>query len=253
MPDIGLAREWHSVFSPEELTALTTAIPEGISAAHARTSRAHTEYDDPDGERDVYGVGMSKAAPKEIRSRLATLPSYEDHKIPQTSRRLMYVGKAFVFPLRVGAKMPRNTNQIRLRSLSASRQRYFGAASTLRTAPLDVTLFDDTPLDEPSDDNASLADALDLLEDARRRELFVAFYSSSPLGVGQIMWAPARLSGRYLQFVEPETLTYRKMPGVPSETETAPQRVQTFGASKRPTAPVKLRKLPPRGSGSDKE
>ena len=238
-------RDWHDAFEPAELEAIRQLIPAAIHAAQARTGRANTEYADPEGELDVYGVGMSKAAPKELRVLLQGLPNYRELTIPRTSRRLMFVGDALIFPIRVGEKMRRDKTRLRLRSFSESRQKYLGENSTTRRAPEDIPLFEDTKSSSAQQpDETGVLDALRHVEDDRgRSELFVVFFSSSPLGVGQIMWAPARLNGRHLYFIEPETLTYRK--SVPNERPMLkPQPASGFAGSERPKTAVQRRPKP---------
>lgn len=245
----GPVRAWHEAFTPQDLEALRRGIPAGIQAAQVRTGRADTEYADPDGERDVYGVGMSKAAPKEIRSHLMTLRSYHEVNIPKTSRKLMFVGRGLIFPIRVGVKMRRNTDRLWLRSFSEARQQYFGENSTHRRSPEQVGLFDVSSL-QTSDEDVSVGDALRHIEsDDGRTELFVAYFSSSPRGVGQVMWAPARLEGRYLNFIQPETLTYRKM-ALAKPAQSKPEAAKNFADEPRPRTSVSRRPKPQRPSGA---
>jgi hypothetical protein len=235
----GQPRCWHAAFSASELVALQAAIPQGISEAQARTGRANREYADPDDELYVYGVGMSRAVPKDIRASLHEEPTFREEPIPRSSRKLMFVGKGLIFPIRVGDKMRRNTNQLRLASLSQTRKDTFSEHSSRRPALSDPTLFDDPAAE---DDAARMEDALRRVEgDEGRTELFVALYSSSPRGVGQIMWAPARLDGNYLRFLEPETLIYRKVPQATKPAETRPQPAESFADAPRPRTTVVLR------------
>lgn len=237
-------RNWHDAFTPADLEALREMIPAAIQAAQARTGRANTEYADPEGELDVYGVGMSKAAPKELRAVLRSLSNYHEVTIPKTSRRLMFVGNTLIFPIRVGEKMRRNKTRLWLRSFSESRQKYLGENSTTRRAPQDTPLFDVADTSTQNVDESGVLDALRHVEvSSDRTELFVVFFSSSPLGVGQIMWAPARLDGRHLHFVEPEALTYRK--NARNERPVLkPRQAAGFAASERPRTDVKRREKP---------
>lgn len=236
----GQPRCWHPAFSTSELATLQTAIPKGIHEAQIRTGRANREYDDPDDELYVYGVGMSRAVPKDIRVGLMGESSFREEPIPRSSRKLMFIGKGLIFPIRVGEKMRRNTNQLYLPSLSRTRRTAFTEYSSHRPELTDLTLFDD-PTDD-GDDAARIKDALHhIKEDEDRTELFVAFYSSSPRGVGQIMWAPARLDGNYLRFLEPETLTFRNVPQTSEPAATKPQPAESFADAPRPRTTVKLR------------
>ncbi|PPH86338.1 hypothetical protein C5C95_15025 [Rathayibacter sp. AY1B7] len=236
----GQPRCWHPAFSASELMTLQTAIPWGIHEAQARTGRANREYADPDDELYVYGVGMSRAVPKDIRVGLVGEASFREEPIPRSSRKLMFIGQGLIFPIRVGEKMRRNTNQLYLPSLSRTRRAAFAEHSSRRPELTDLTLFDD-PADA-NDDAARIKDVLHHIEeDEDRTELFVAFYSSSPRGVGQIMWAPARLDGNYLRFLEPETLTFRKVPQTSEPAATKPQPAESFADAPRPRTTVKLR------------
>ena len=242
-PRVDQPRSWHSAFSPSELAALQSAIPRGIHSAQVRTGRAHREYADPDDELYVYGTGMSRAVSKDIGAALATEASYREEPVPHSSRKLMFLGSALIFPIRVGDKMRQNKNRLRLASISQTRQDSFTEHGSRRLPPTDLTLFDD-----PSEADATgrVQDALHRVEgDDGRSELFVAYYSSSPGGVGQILWAPARLEGRYLHFLDPESLTFRKMPEGGGAARTRPQPVQSFADSPRPRTIVKSRTLKP--------
>lgn len=242
-PPVALARSWHSAFTTLELSTLQEAIPAGIRNAQRRTARADAEYAEPDGEKDVYGVGMSKAAPKDIQALLQHLPSFREAPIAGTSRKLTFVGQSLIFCIRTGDRMRRNPNRLRLKSFSQSRKGYLGEHSSSRTNPPALTIFDEEP--KVDDGVPRLADAARQIEDdAGQSELFVAYYNSTARGVGQIMWAPARLDGRYLEFFEPEVLTFRKLPRVSEPKQAAPRPVATFGDSERPPTPVSRRRKP---------
>ncbi len=92
---------------------MRTAIKASIRVGHERSSRAQTEYADPDNDQDVYGAGMARAVQKEMSSRLASLDSYREEFTPGSRRKLMFVGGALIFPHRVGKWMPRNHQRIR--------------------------------------------------------------------------------------------------------------------------------------------
>lgn len=235
----GLARRWHSTFSAPELAALQRAIPQGIHDAQARTARANREYADPDDELYVYGIGMSRAVPKDIRAALLGEASYREEPIPRSSRKLMFIGKGLIFPIRVGDKMKRNVNQLRLPSLSVSRGDVFDEYGSRRPELADLELFED-PIG--TDSGARVEDVVRHMGNSQdRSELFVAFYSSSPLGVGQIMWAPARLEGHYLKFLEPENLTFRKIPKTEAPASSQPRQVEGFADAPRPRTTVTRR------------
>lgn len=244
----GPTRSWHSAFTASELMALQRAIPQGIHDAHARTARAHREYADPDDELYVYGVGMSRAVPKDVKAALMGEASYREEPIPRSSRKLMFMGKGLIFPIRVGDKMKRNVDQLRLPSLSASRGDVFDEYGSRRPELADFELFGDSV---DNDSGARVPDVLRHMEDNEdRSELFVAYYSSSPLGVGQVMWAPARLEGHYLKFLEPENLTFRKIPSADASAAGRPRLAESFADAPRPRTTV-TRRAPNRTGKQD--
>lgn len=234
-------QDWRGEFTAEELSAIRRQVPHAIQRSQERSARAHTEYDDPDGDQDVYGAGMSRGVQKELRPLLANLSSYREMQVPRSRRTLTFLGDALIFPLRVGKQMPRNHRRIRLNYLPESRRELL--EETSNTKYVDAGLFE---LDElpGTEQPARLDDALTLLSEGETRAtLFVPYYSSSPQGVGTMYFAPARLNGRYLEFTDPERLTYQ----VPVAGE-APGAVLTpvgsFADGDRPHTTVKLRPRP---------
>lgn len=233
--------DWRGEFTAEELSAIRHQVPHAIQRSQERSARAHTEYDDPDGDQDVYGAGMSRGVQKEIRHLLAGLSSYHEMQVPRSRRILTFLGDALVFPLRVGKGMPRNHRRIRLNYLPESRHELFRQTSNIKY--VDAGLFE---LDEQSgaEQLARLEDALTVVsEGATRATLFVPYYSSSPQGVGTMYFAPARLTGRYLEFTDPDRLTYQvrvadEAPGAVLAT------VSGFADGDRPRTTVKLRPRP---------
>lgn len=240
-------QDWRGEFTREELSAIRREVPHAIQRSQERSARAHTEYDDPDGDQDVYGAGMSRGVQKELRTLLANFPSYREVQVPRSRRTLTFLGDALIFPLRVGKQMPRNHRRIRLNYLSESRRELLAQASN--TKYVDAGLFE---LDEALgvEQPARLGDALAALSEGdTRATLFVPYYSGSPQGVGTIYFAPAQLNGRYLRFTDPERLTYQ----VPVAGETpaavlAP--VGSFAEGDRPRTTVKLRPRPVEKEGS---
>lgn len=234
-------QDWRGEFTAEELSAIRHQVPHAIQRSQERSARAHTEYDDPDGDQDVYGAGMSRGVQKEIRQLLAGLPSYREMHVPRSRRTLTFLGNALVFPLRVGKKMPRDHRRIRLNYLPESRRELFQQTSNIQYR--DAGLFE---LDEPigAEQLSRLKDALTVVsENDARATLFVPYYSSSPKGVGTMYFAPARLNGRYLEFTDPDRLTYQvrvadEAPGAMLAT------VGGFADGDRPRTTVKLRPRP---------
>lgn len=234
-------QDWRGEFTAEELSVIRHQIPHAIQRSQERSARAHTEYDDPDGDQDVYGAGMSRGVQKELRPLLASLSSYREMQVPRSRRTLTFLGDALIFPLRVGKQMPRNHRCIRLNYLPESRRELL--EQTSNTKYVDAGLFE---LDEPlgAEQSARLDDALTVISEGdARATLFVPYYSSSPLGVGTMYFAPARLDGRYLEFTDPERLTYQ-VPVADEAHGGGLVPVGGFADGDRPRTTVKLRPRP---------
>lgn len=234
--------DWRSEFTQEEIQTLRSAIPQAIHLSQQRSARAHTEYQDPDGDQDVYGVGMARGAQKELQALINALPSYHEQRVPGTRRTLTYVGNSLVFLQRVGKKMPRNHRRYRPSYLPEKRREMFAAASNTKyTEP--GGLFELPPSHINAEDEvARLSDALDIVSDPNGKvTLFVPYYSSTPFGVGTIYWAPARLNGRHLEFTDPERLTYTKEPAEAPSVQQKPRLVGGFAEGVRPRTRAKLR------------
>lgn len=230
-------RDWRKEFSDDELAAIRRAIPRAIHVSQERSARAHTEYADPDGDQDVYGVGMSRGAQKELQAALKGLNSYREQRVQGTRRTLTFVGDTLLFLQRVGKKMPRNHRRFRLSYLPEQRREMLEKASNVKYS--EPGMFD-LP-EEGAEEAANLSDVLDIVGNAGRVTLFVPYYSSTPFGVGSMFWAPARLRGRYLEFTDPERLTYVKEPAAKQEKREAPRPAAGFAEGERPRTPAKLR------------
>ncbi|AQP49607.1 hypothetical protein NYE39_01850 [Janibacter sp. FSL W8-0316] len=234
-------QDWCGEFTAEELSAIRRQVPHAIQRSQERSARAHTEYDDPDGDQDVYGAGMSRGVQKELRPLLANLSSYSEMQVPRSRRTLTFLGDALIFPLRVGKQMPRNHRRIRLNYLPESRRELLEQTSNTKYVDAGLFELDETPGTEQP---ARLDDALTLLSEGdTRATLFVPYYSSSPQGVGTIYFAPARLNGRYLEFTDPERLTYQ-VPVAGEEPAAVLAPVGGFADGDRPRTTVKLRPRP---------
>ncbi|QNP57225.1 hypothetical protein [Tessaracoccus defluvii] len=231
--------DWRSEFQPAELAALRERIPTAIQRSQDRSARAQAAYDDPDGDQDVYGAGMARGVQKELRTLLSDLPTYREAKVPTTRRMLTFVGNTLIFAQRVGKQMPRNVRRVRLSYLPDSRRELLSKTSNVKYS--DPGLFDISDVLE-GDQPASLEDALSHVELAvPRTTLFVPYYSSTPQGVGTVYFAPARLNGRYLEFADPERLTYERTPSSVDAPHTMLKPVAGFNGSERPRISVKLR------------
>jgi hypothetical protein len=232
--------DWHSEFSDEQLAAIRSAIPTAIHDSQERSARAHTEYADPDGDQDVYGVGMSRGAQKELQAALKSVDGYREQRVEGTRRSLTYVDNTLIFLQRVGKKMPRNHRRVRLSYLPEQRRELLEKTSNVKYT--DPGLFD-LPEEEP-DQTANLSDVLDLVGNSGRVTLFVPYYSSTPFAVGSMFWAPARLRGHHLEFTDPERLSYAKEPAAMETKREAPRATGGFAEGNRPRTSAKLRPRP---------
>ncbi|GAA2099113.1 hypothetical protein GCM10009841_12820 [Microlunatus panaciterrae] len=240
--------DWRSEFQSTELAALRARIPAAIQQSQERSARAQAAYDDPDGDQDVYGAGMARGAQKELRALLSDLPTYRETKVASTRRVLTFVGNTLIFAQRVGKQMPRNFRRVRLSYLPDSRRELLSKTSNVKYS--DPGLFDINEVLD-GDQSASLEDALSHVEMAvPRTTLFVPYYSSTPQGVGTIYFAPARLNGRYLEFTDPERLTYERTPSSVEAPRNALRPVAGFNSGDRPRTSVKLRKQRSEQEGS---
>jgi hypothetical protein len=239
--------DWRAEFSDEQLSALRIAIPAAIYSSQERSARAHTEYADPDGDQDVYGVGMSRGAQKELQAALKNLDGYREQRVEGTRRSLTYVGDALIFLQRVGKKMPRNHRRFRLNYLPEQRRELLEKTSNVKY--IEPGLFD-LPEEEP-DEAAKLSDVLDIVGDLGRVTLFVPYYSSTPFAVGSMFWAPARLRGHHLEFTDPERLSYAKEPAATDTKREAPRAAGGFAEGDRPRTSAKLRSRPEEKSHSN--
>jgi hypothetical protein len=231
---------WYADFAVGDREAIERAVPLALHLCQERTARAHTEWADPDGEQDVYGVGMSRGAPKELQAQLKGLDSYREVRVPGTRRALVFVDGKLVFLHRVGKLMPRKYHHIRLPYLPDSRRELFTTTSDTKHVP--QGLFE---LPESEDGVATFSDVLAILGDsAKPNTLYVPYYSSTPTGIGAIYWGPARLVGHYLEFTEPKRVTYVSVPTAAESALVAVRVADGFADGDRPRTTTKLRPRP---------
>lgn len=235
--------EWHSAFTVADLAAARSAIPQAIHTGQVRTSRAQTEYADPDGDQDVYGAGMARAVQKEFVSLVASLNTYHEQFVPGSRRKLTFIGDSLLFLHRVGKRMPRNHHRVRLNYLPDSRRELLHRTSNHKYG--EPGLFE---IAGEFADVATLGDALTVLTATNRTDtLFVPYYSSTAAGVGSIYWAPARLSGHYLEFANPERLVFERRP-VSADGPGVRRAHPGFASIERPKTKVRLRRRPDSGT-----
>jgi len=231
--------DWRSEFSGDDYKLLGEAFPQAIQTCQNRSARAHVEYRDPDGHQYLYGNGMARGVQKDLRPLIKGLPSFREETVPGTHRSLLFVGCALLFPLRVGNKMPRNHLKVRLKYLTEARRELLSSTSNEKYH--EPKLFDVPPA-AGQDEVAQLTDVLRLLGKFDGPvTLFPIYYSSTPFTVGQMYWGPAQLNGRYLQFTDPDRLTFRKLPAAAQAKETKPRAAGGFASGERPPTPTKLR------------
>jgi hypothetical protein len=238
------ARPWHGEFTDEGLAAVRHAIPLGIQRSQIRSANAHTAYGDKDGDKYVYGAGMSRAVYKELVEILSEVPGFHEVEVEGSHRKLIAIDNVHLYPLRVGAKMPRNHTRVRISYMPEQRQEMFRRSSTTKFD--EPALFDELHSLGP-DEPASISEALahqNRIDE--RKALVVAYYSCTPAGVGSIYWAPAKLSGtHHLEFASPESLTYVvESEGSTAQSATRVAASKTFADGIRPRTATKLRITP---------
>lgn len=238
------ARPWHSGFTEESLAVLRRAIPLSIQRSQNRSANAHTSYGDKDGEKYVYGAGMSRGVNKELVKILCEVPSFREVEVEGSRRKLMAIDNIHLYPLRIGERMPRNHRRVRIPYMPVPRQKMFGRSNTAKFD--DPALFNYLPSLSP-DEPANLSEALAHQDPhEEHKALIVAYYSSTPAGIGSIHWAPAKLSGtHYLEFLSPESLTY-VVEAKSSTAQSTTSRIasKTFADGTRPRTAAKLRITP---------
>ncbi|GEN80250.1 hypothetical protein [Actinotalea fermentans] len=237
---------WYDEFAADDRAAIEHAIPLALHLCQERSARAQQEWADPDGDQDVYGVGMSRGAPKELAAQLKGLSSYRDVRIAGTRRSLILVDEKLLFLHRVGKLMPRKYQHIRLPYLPDSRRELFSRTSDRKHVP--QGLFE---LEQPEDDVATFSDVLAVLGRAAKPDtLYVPYYSSTPAGIGAIYWGPARLVGHYLEFTQPRRLAYVSAPTAVEAPPVISHIAGGFADGRRPRTATKLRPRPSQHEGS---
>lgn len=233
----GEQKNWRDEFTKTQLSLLRIALPEGVNAAQERSSRAQTEYRDPKGHNYVYGTGMARGAQDECQQRLQTLSAYSERPVPRSTRVTMHVGEHLIHIQRVGKRMPNDHLRVRLNYISEARR------DQLTTASSDTyAIAMQTPMFEMPDEDvfATLEEADSVARASGAGVLFVAYYSSTPFGLGQMYLAPAQLHGSYLEFSDPEPLVYRRT-GSTEQVAKPASETKRFASGERPRTTAKLR------------
>lgn len=230
-------KNWRDEFTKPQLSLLRVALPDGINAAQERSSRAQTEYRDPKGHNYIYGTGMARGAQDECQQRLQGLNAYSERPVPRSTRVTMHVGEHLIHIQRVGKRMPNNHMRVRLNYISeARRDQLTTASSKMYASALQTPMFE-----MPQDDVfATLEEADIVARESGGGVLFVAYFSSTPFGLGQMYLAPAQLRGNYLEFSDPEPLVYRRT-GSTTELAVPAEPPKRFAAGERPRTTTKLR------------
>lgn len=243
--------DWRSEFTEDELALLRSAIPSAIHKSHDRSARAHTAYQDPDGDQDVYGAGMARGAQKELQALLKSMDRYREQRVSGSRRVLPFVGDTLLFLQRVGKQMPRNHRRYRLNYLPEQRRDVLRETSNVKYVEPGGLFEMPRAQSDDGEEFARLSDVLDIVGGASSRvTLIVPYYSSTPFSVGTINWAPARLNGRYLEFTDPERLIYQKSPAAEQEKHQRPRATGGFADGERPRTSARLRPRPEGEKGS---
>ena len=241
MPEPKQPESWVEIeFTAEEADHMCQHIPLALARAQQQASNAHDGFDPEGTELYVYGTAMSRADHAQVTGVLAELPSFDMVKPRDAKREVLRVGGKVILVRRVGTKMPRRIDRIRLKRVSPYMEGLLSATSMVKydevldifREPVDAKELD---LDESE---------LDFLKSAAaKNSLIVVFYSSSPSGIGSAFWAPAIFGKRnHLRFKDPQQLSMDTTPGQPIVRQhPKSEDPDAFGAGTRPETPAKLR------------
>ncbi len=241
MADAEVPYSWiDNEFAPADAAHLRRGLPQALLRAQRQGSNAHDGYD-PDGtELYVYGTAMSRADYDQIRVCLAELESFSFVRPENAKRDVLLVDGKVILPLRVGTKMPRRVDEVRLKRVSTYRQNLLSATSMVKYDNV-FDIFKQAPADVEHVDEGEL----DFLKSAAAKNSLIAvYYSSTPSGLGTMYWAPATFAKRnHLRFTDPRRLTIDDPTTTPL---TKPQPVsvdpEAFGVGERPVTLARLRK-----------
>lgn len=230
-----------SEFSPADAMHLRRELPQALLRAQRQASNAHDGFDPEGTELYVYGVAMSRADYDQIRTCLSSLESFSFQRPQGAARDVLLVDGKVILPIRVGTKMPRRVDQIRLKRVSPYRQGLLSATSMIKYDNV-FDMFKDEA-NEEVEHSVEEAEIDFLKTAAAKNSLIAVYYSSAPSGLGSMYWAPAIFGEKnYLRFTDPQRLTIDDGP-TPPLARTKPTLVDpdAFGAGERPRTPARLR------------
>jgi len=243
-------RSWiENEFTSADAAYLRRELPQALLRAQRQGSNAHDGFD-PDGtELYVYGMAMSRADYDQIRSTLASMESFSFVRPENAKRDVLLVDGKVILPLRVGTKMPKRIDQVRLKRVSPYRQGLLSATSMIKYDNVFEMFKEPAEGDVEHDVDEG---ELDFLKSAAAKNSLIAvYYSSLPSGLGSMYWAPAIFGEKnYLRFTDPRRLTIEDPSGTPiARPKPVPVDPDAFGAGERPETPARLRKPPQPAEG----
>lgn len=243
MAEVDSPQSWiDTEFTPNDAAYLRRELPLALSRAQRQGSNAHDGFDPEGTELYVYGMAMSRADYDQIRGCLSSRESFSIQRPQGATRDVLLIDGKVILPIRVGTKMPKRVDQIRLKRVSQYRQELLSATSMVKYD----NVFDMFKEQEEGDDvEHSLEEGeLDFLRSAAAKNSLIAvYYSSTPSGLGTMYWAPAIFGNKnYLRFTDPRRLVIDDRPTSPSAV-IKPKLVDpdAFGAGERPQTPARLR------------
>ncbi|GAA2179955.1 hypothetical protein GCM10009785_08800 [Brooklawnia cerclae] len=236
-------RSWiENEFTPADAAYLRRELPQALMRAQRQGSNAHDGFDPEGTELYVYGMAMSRADYDQIRATLEGLESFSFVRPENAKRDVLLINGKVILPLRVGTKMPRRIDQVRLKRVSPYRQGLLSATSMVKYD----NVFDMFKEDEEGQVDHNVDESeLDFLKSAAaKNSLITVYYSSAPSGLGSMFWAPAVFGEKnYLRFTDPRRLTIDDPTTTPlRKPKPVPLDPDAFGAGERPQTPARLRK-----------
>ena len=243
-------RNWiENEFTPADAAHMERELPQALLRAQRQGSNAHDGFD-PDGtELYVYGMAMSRADYDQIRACLTSLDSFSVVRPENAKRDVLLVDGKVILPLRVGTKMPRRIDQLRLKRVSPFRQGLLSATSMIKYDNV-FDMFKES-VEGDVEHDVDEGEMEFLKSAAAKNSLIAVYYSSTPSGLGSMYWAPAIFGEKnYLRFTDPRRLTINDPTAPPlARSKPSPVDPDAFGAGERPQTPARLRKPPRTAEG----